>query len=217
MGACGAVQHLARCGSGPMAWRQAAVPFGSPFALPCVRARADAPRRRPWPHVWIAHVVKRDERRRVVATERRRVAGTPARVETRRPRSQGAGVIKTAASERPNATCRARLAPWARRCRVLARPPLTLPEGMGVVGTGSNGCTPQASVSQAHPTTPALAAGITDQCGTMHELRSCPWAAVALVTTQATWASLTGAQPHPRAMVRGPRLAVELPNGFRPV
>src|SRR5262249_50885473 len=36
-------------------------------------------------------------------------------------------------------------------------------------------------------------------------------AAVSLVTTQATWASLTGAQTPHRAMVRGPRLAVELP------
>src|SRR5262249_9291209 len=62
------------------------------------------PRLRPWRNVWIAPVVKRDARRRVVATERRRVAGTPARVEPLRRRSPGDGVIHTASSERLNAT-----------------------------------------------------------------------------------------------------------------
>src|SRR5919204_1523014 len=68
-------------------------------------------RLRPWRHVLIAQVVKRDERRRIVDTERRIVDGTPARVETLRRRSQGDGVINTAYSERLNATFRERLAP----------------------------------------------------------------------------------------------------------
>src|SRR2546423_12631854 len=41
-----------------------------------------------------------------------------------------------------------------------------------LVGTVSNFCTPHASVSQAQKTTPAMAAGITDYCWTMHELLS---------------------------------------------
>jgi hypothetical protein len=130
------------------------------------------PRRRPWQNVWIAQVVKRDERRRVVETERRIVAGTPARVETRRCQSQGGGVINTAHIERLHATFRQRPAPLARRCRALARHTLTLPEGRFVVGTVSNFCTPHARLSQTHKTTPAMAAGITDHCWTMHELRS---------------------------------------------
>jgi len=93
------------------------------------------PRLRPWCHIFIAQVGKRYERRRVVATERRLVDGTPARVETLRRRSQGAGVINTAYIERRNATFRARLAPLARRCRALARQTLPLHEGMFVVGT----------------------------------------------------------------------------------
>src|SRR5437660_9135604 len=73
------------------------------------------PRLRPWRHVFIAQVVKRYERRRVVETERRIVEGTPARVETRRRRSQGGGVINTAYIERLNATFREHLASLTRR------------------------------------------------------------------------------------------------------
>ena len=130
------------------------------------------PRLRPWRHVLIAQVVTRDERRRVVDTQRRMVEGTPARVETLRRRSQGGGGINTADIERLNATCRERLAPLARRCRALARHTMTLHEGMFLVGTVSNFCTPHASLSQTQQTTPAMAAGITDHGWTMHALLS---------------------------------------------
>src|SRR2546427_21792 len=130
------------------------------------------PRLRPWRNVLIAQVVKRYERRRVVDTERRIVDGTPARVETLRRRSQGDGVINTAYIERLNATFRERLAPLARRCRALARQTLTLHEGMFVVGTVYNFCTPHESLHAGQKTTPAMAAGITDHCWTMQELLS---------------------------------------------
>jgi transposase-like protein len=105
------------------------------FRDPVPTGQGGRPRLRPWRHVFIAQVVKRYERRRVVATDRRIVDGTPARVETLRHRSQGDGVINTAYIERLNATCRERLAPLTRRCRALARHTLTLHEGMFVVGT----------------------------------------------------------------------------------
>jgi transposase-like protein len=130
------------------------------------------PRLRPWRHVLIAQVIKRYERRRVVETEGRIVDGTPARVETLRRRSHGDGVINTAYMERLNAPFRARLAPLARRCRALARQTLTLPEGMFLVGTGYNFCTPHTSLSQTRKTTPAMAAGITGHCWTRPELLS---------------------------------------------
>src|SRR3712207_5368775 len=98
------------------------------------------PRLRPWRNVLIAQVVKRYEQQRVVETARRMVAGTPARVETLRCRSQGGGVINTSYIERLNATFRERLAPLARRCRALARHPLTLHEGMFGGGTGYTLC-----------------------------------------------------------------------------
>src|SRR6266566_9840412 len=130
------------------------------FRDPVHTGTGGRPRLRPWRHVLIAQVVKRYERRRVVATERRISDGTPARVETLRRRSQGDGGIKTASIERLNATCRERLAPLARRCRARARQTLTLHEGMFLVGTVYNFCTPHASLGQAgHATTPAMAAG----------------------------------------------------------
>src|SRR5919202_1576034 len=67
------------------------------------------------------------------------------------------------------------------RCRALARHTLTLHEGMFLVGTVYNFCTPHASLSSAQKTTPAMAAGITDHCWTIGELLSfhvplSPWA-----------------------------------------
>jgi IS1 family transposase len=140
------------------------------FRDPVHTGQGGRPRRRPWRQVLIAQVVKRYERRRVVATDRRIVDGTPARVETLRRRSQGDGVINTAYIERLNATFRERLAPLARRGRALARHTLTLHAGTFVVGTVYNFCTPHASLSHTQQTTPAMAAGITDHCWTMHEL-----------------------------------------------
>jgi hypothetical protein len=81
-------------------------------------------------------------------------------------------VINTAYIERLNATFRERLAPLARRGRALARQTQTLHEGMFVVGTVYNFCTPHESLDPARKMTPAMAAGITDHGWTMHELLS---------------------------------------------
>ena len=135
------------------------------------------PRLRPWRNVCIAQVVKRYAQRRVVDVERRIVEGTPARVETLRRRSQGAGVINTAYIERLNATFRERLASLTRRGRALARHTLTLQHGMYLIGTLYNFCTPHESLRTAGPATgvvrtPAMAAGITDHYWTVRELLS---------------------------------------------
>ena len=131
------------------------------------------PRRRPGRNVCIAQVVKRYAQRRVVDVERRIVDGTPARVETRRRRAQGAGVINTAYIERLNATFRERLASLTRRGRALARRTLTLQHGMYLLGTVYNFCTPHASLAHAgRGTTPAMAAAITDHCWSVRELLS---------------------------------------------
>jgi transposase-like protein len=131
------------------------------------------PRLRPWRHVCIAQVVKRYAQRHVVEVERRIVDGTPARVETLRRRSQGAGVINTAYIERLNATFRERLASLTRRGRALARRTRTLQHGMYLIGTVYNFCTPHASLAHiGDQTTPAMAAGITDHCWTIQELLS---------------------------------------------
>ena len=141
------------------------------FRAPVRQGQGGRPRRRSWPHVLIAQVVQRSERRRVVETERRSVDGSPARGATRRRRSQGEGVIHTAYSERLHATFRARFAPLARRCRALA-PPLTLHHAMYVVGTASNFCTPPAPLDGTQTLPPAMAAGVTDHGWTMRAFLS---------------------------------------------
>ena len=139
---------------------------------PVRTGKGGRPRRRPWRHGLIAQVGKRDERRRVLDTERRLVDGPPARVATRRRRSQGDGGSKTASMERLNAPFREHLAPLARRCRALARHTLTLHEGLFLGGTVDHFCTPHERFHPMQKTTPAMAAGITDHCWTMHELLS---------------------------------------------
>ena len=166
---CAARRPLLLCTDGLVAYIRA---IRETFRDPVHTGMGGRPRLRPWRHVLIAQVVKRYERRRVVATDRRIIDGTPARVETLRRRSQGDGVINTAYIERLNATFRERLAPLARRCRALARHTLTLHEGMFLVGTVYNFCTPHESLHPARKMTPAMAAGITDHGWTMHELLS---------------------------------------------
>ena len=172
---CAAHRPLLVCPDGLCAYIRA---IRETFRDPVHTGTGGRPRLRPWRHVLIAQVVKRYERRRVVATERRIVDGAPARVETLRRRSPGDGVINTAYIERLNATFRERLAPLARRCRALARQTLTLEHGMYLIGTVYNFCTYHASLrlaAQAPGTgaihrTPAMAAGITDHGWTVREL-----------------------------------------------
>src|SRR5215813_14257050 len=166
---CAAQHPLVLCTDGVVSSSRA---MRETFRAPVHTSTGGRPRLRPWRHVLIAQVVKRYERRRVVATDRRLVDGAPARVETLRRRSPGGGMIHTAYIERLKATFRERLAPLARRCRALARHTLTLSQGMFWVGTVYNCCTPHASLSQAQQTTPAMAAEITDHCWTMHALLS---------------------------------------------
>jgi transposase-like protein len=166
---CAAHRPLLFCTDGLMSSIRA---IRETFRDPVRTGTGGRPRLRPWRNILIAQVVKRYERRRVVDTERRLVEGTPARVETLRQRSQGAGVINTAYIERLNATFRERLAPLARRCRALARQTLTLHEGMFVVGTVYNFCTPHESLHVGQKPTPAMAAGSTDHGWTMQELLS---------------------------------------------
>jgi transposase-like protein len=138
------------------------------------------PRLRPWRNICMAQVVKRYAQRRGVEVERRIIAGTPARVETLRRRSQGAGGINPADIERLNATCRERLASRTRRGRALARCTPPLPHGMYLLGTVYNFCTSHASLRLASPGAdrrcvqrpPAMAAGITDHCWTIQALLS---------------------------------------------
>jgi hypothetical protein len=87
---CAAHRPLLFCTDGLCAYIRA---MRETFRDPVSTGKSGRPRLRPWRHIFIAQVVKRYERRRVVATDRRILEGTPARVETLRRRSQGGGVI----------------------------------------------------------------------------------------------------------------------------
>jgi len=103
------------------------------------------------------------------------------------------------------------LASLTRRGRALARRTLTLQQGMYVVGTVYNFCTPHESLCVAGgKQTPAMAAGITDHCWTVRELLS-------FLSRRrdghppSNGASLTCAETPHGTVVQRPRLAVELP------
>src|SRR5438093_6828891 len=169
---CAAHRPLLVCTDGLVSYIRA---VRETFRDPVHTGMGGRPQLRPWRHVLIAQVVKRSERRRVVETERRIIDGTPARVETLRRRSHGEAVITTAYIERLNATFRERLASLTRRGRALARRTLTLQQGMYLVGTVYNFCTPHESLCVAGgKQTPAMAAGITDHCWTGRDLLSFP-------------------------------------------
>ncbi|MDQ2783861.1 MAG: hypothetical protein M3Y58_02530 [Chloroflexota bacterium] len=80
----------------------------------------------------------------------------------------GGGTIQTASIERLNGTFRARLAALARRTRSGGRTVARLEQGMWLIGTLYNFCTPHASLT--HGQTPAMAAGISDHCWSVNEM-----------------------------------------------
>ncbi len=87
-----------------------------------------------------------------------------------------ASTLNCGATERLNATFRARLTSLVRRTRTLARRTATLEHGMWLVGTLYNFCTPHESLrvrggeNRWAARTPAMAAGITDHCWSVKEL-----------------------------------------------
>lgn len=128
-----------------------------------------------WSRLLVAQVVKRYEKRRVAAVERRVVHGRADQVEKARAAVSGEGVINTAYIERLNGTFRERLAPLARRTRALARTTRMLEAGMWLVGTVYNFCSPHESLREIdgralRDRTPAMAAGITRRVWSVRDL-----------------------------------------------
>ena len=128
-----------------------------------------------WKGLCIAQVVKRYAKKCVVAVEHRIIVGTVQRVKTLIHRSQGNGWINTSYIERINATFRERLSSLVRKGRALVKQTQTLERGMYLVGTIYNFCTYHKSLrlrinGEYYQRTPAMAAGITDQCWTIRSL-----------------------------------------------
>ncbi len=125
-----------------------------------------------WVGLCYAQVVKRYQERRVVAVERRIKRGDIEPVEALRHKAHAASVLNTAFIERLNATFRQRLISLVRRTRSLARRTATIEQGMWLVGTLYNFCTPHDSLrgARGRTQTPAMAASITDHCWSVKEL-----------------------------------------------
>ena len=166
---------------GPEGWCADVRAGRATFREASSRGQRGRPQRRAGPQVLSAQVVTRDETRRVVAVERRRVQGAAARVATIRDRSPGDGVIHTASSARLNATFRERRAARTRRGRAGARQTGTWPHGMDRMGPLENVCTPperwrwaQTAAGEACvERTPAMAAGMTEQGWRVRARLSC--------------------------------------------
>jgi hypothetical protein len=127
----------------------------------------------------LGQVVKRYVWGRVVSVERRVVRGSAKAIVATLATSGGGTGIKTAYIERLNATFRSTLAPLVRRGRALAHKEAVLTAGMYLVGCAYNFCWLHGSLRLAAPPgapwkwqerTPAMAAGLTDQCWTLREL-----------------------------------------------
>jgi transposase-like protein len=125
-----------------------------------------------WPDVAITQVVKQYAGRAVTGTLHRLVQGSVQVFLTLLWSTPGCQVLNTAFIERLNGTFRSRLAVLGRRTRCAARRAATVVQGMYLVGTVYNFCSPHASLrlEDGRAQTPAMAAGITDHIWTVSEV-----------------------------------------------
>jgi transposase-like protein len=152
------------------------------FRRPVYAGKAGRPRleaERGWS---VGQVIKRYEKRRVVAVTTRIAAGDATAVPAILERTGGTQ-INTAFIERLNATFRSTWVRLVRRGRALARTEGMLRAGMYLVGCAYNFCWVHESLRLPAPEgtgrkwierTPAMAAGLTGECWTMEELLSYP-------------------------------------------
>lgn len=143
--------------------------FRLAFRTPRKSGQKGRPRLVAWATLAITQVVKHRQGR-LFAIERRIVQGTEDVVTNLLQASQGGGLINTAYIERLNATFRQRIGCLARRTRALARTTHTVETAMFLLGCAYNFCSAHASLSQATPVTPAMAAHLTDHVWSTHEL-----------------------------------------------
>jgi len=150
-------------------WKSYVRAFQQAFRMALYNGQRGRPRLQAWPQLLITQVVKHRQGR-ILTIERRIVQGTQALLTRLLTCSQQGGVINTAYIERLNATFRQRLNCLARRTRTLARTTQTVNAAMFLLGCVYNFCTAHHSLSLTAPTTPAMAAGITDHVWSIHEL-----------------------------------------------
>jgi transposase-like protein len=150
-------------------WKSYVRAFQQAFRIAVHNGQCGRPRLLAWPQLLITQVVKHRQGS-VLTIERRIVQGTQALLNHLLTYSQQGGVINTAYIERLNATFRQRLNCLARRTRTLARTTPTIKTAMFLLGSVYNFCTPHHSLSLTTPTTPAMAATLTDHLWSIDEL-----------------------------------------------
>ncbi len=140
-----------------------------------------------WPDLCIATVIKQTKKKRVVEITRKVARGTREKAKELLLRTYGGTQFNTAFIERLNGTFRERLASLTRKCRHAAARMETLEAGMYLIGCTYHFCFPHQELSKnAHvgsPTTPAMAAALTDHMWSMRELLM--YKAVPLLWSQA--------------------------------
>ena len=146
--------------------------FRRAFRTKVPRKGPGRPRLVPWSGVVIGQVIKQYKRRRVVKVVRRLVQGSEEALRRLLAESRGGQTLNTAYIERLNGTFRSRLASLVRRTRYGVRRQRMLQQGMYLVGTVYNFCTPHETLSRhwERPCTPAMAAGLTDHVWSVSEL-----------------------------------------------
>jgi hypothetical protein len=127
-----------------------------------------------WPDLCIATVIKHTKKKRVVEITRKLTRGTGEKAKELLLQTKGCTEFNTAFIERLNGTVRERLAPLTRKCRHAAARVETLETGMYLIGCTYNFCFPHQELSKkthfGRPTTPAMAAALTDHIWSIREL-----------------------------------------------
>src|SRR5438270_2014492 len=155
-----AAMHLAGCLPYPNSIRRA---FREKVKETAGRGRACL---RVWPDVFIATVIKRTAKKRVVEVIRRMTQATLEQAQKLLSQSQGGSVINTAFIERLNGTMRERLASLTRKCRHANWYHSAFQWGMYLIGCTYNLCWNHSTLEQ----TPAMAAGLTDHAWSLREV-----------------------------------------------
>src|SRR5450755_4512929 len=127
-----------------------------------------------WPDLCIATVIKHTKKKRVIEITRKVTMGTCEKAKELLGLTKGCMEFNTAFIERLNGTFRERLASLTRKCRHAAVRVATLEEGMYLIGCTYNFCFSHQELSKkTHfgcPTTPAMAAALTDHIWSIREL-----------------------------------------------
>ena len=127
-----------------------------------------------WPGLSLAMVIKKTHKKRVVEITRKMKRGFLEKAQELLLITKGGAELNTAFIERLNGTFRERLASLTRKCRHAAARLETLEKGMYLIGCTYNFCFPHHQLSKplhhGCPTTPAMAAGLTDHIWSIREI-----------------------------------------------